>query len=1006
MMAHRTGSSRSGAAIAIVALAFLAAGGALYAQQLTGNIYGSVTDESGGRLPGVTVTLTGGGAPQTFTTDSRGEFRFLNLAPGDRYTVSYELPGFVKTTRTNVAVSIGRNTQADVGLKLAKIEAAVTVRAEAPLLETRKVVTGAVVDQAQLREIPTARDPWVVLQTVPGVMVDRLNVGGNYSGQQSLFYAKGALGNQSTFNLDGVNITDMAALGSSGTYYDFDSFEEIQATTGGSDITAFTPGVQLNLVTKRGTNDVHGSARDLLTRQKWQSKNASSEFLAQPAGTNIPPRTDTIQDYGVEVGGPIWRDHLWAWGSYGRNQIDLITSTGATDKTTLEDANLKLNLQATESTAVTFGYTQGDKSKLGRNVGLTRPTSNEGWNQSGINGNPSALDKVEVSQVISSNLFLTASYAYFRGGFQLLPGSGDAINNLYRDDTNGNIYHNGYYTYRTQRPLHNAGTNGSFFFNTGQVGNELKFGFSYRKGGVVSTTTWPGNGNYGILGAFGVGKDAAELTRAASLKGTLQYWNAYLGDTISVGNLTVNAGLRYDVQSGYNQAGSSGANPIIPEVLPAIAGSDSPEPFKWKNWSPRVGATYALGDARKVVLKASYARFADQLGIGTLFNVNATQLAGVRYYWTDANGDKVVQRSELDFTKPAKCAGCPSGVQSAYGFDPKNPASPSSPNIIDPNLKAGKTDEVVAGVDYEVLPEFVVGASYTYRKYTDPIFTYRNGLTASSFVLCTTAVRSVCPTNGFINGTTKSGTGFSVPIYTLNPSTLLPASVLTTNRPDFDTTYNGIELTMQKRLSNKWMVRGNFGFQNWKQHAGSGSCAQLDPTNLLNGTFGAGCPGDDIMVGPSGTGSGATGNIFVNSKWNFNIAGLYQLPLGFNVGANFFGRQGYPYVQWVSINTGDGYGTKNVVVPPLDQQRNPNIFDADIRLEKVIELRPLSISLSLDVFNVANSATVLQRQGKIATCSNTSSQPSCSALVPNGSYNLITDFQSPRVVRAGARISF
>jgi hypothetical protein len=1003
-MAYRTGSWRSGAAIAIVAFVFLAVSGALCAQQLTGNIYGNITDEQGGRLPGVTVTLTGGGAPQTFTTDSRGEFRFLNLAPSDRYTVSYELPGFVKTTRTSVAVSIGRNTQADVVLKLAKVEAAVTVRAEAPLLETRKVVTGAVVDQAQLQEIPTARDPWVVLQSVPGVMVDRLNVGGNYSGQQSLFYAKGALGNQSTFNLDGVNITDMAALGSSGTYYDFDSFEEIQATTGGSDITAFTPGVQLNLVTKRGTNEVHGSARDLLTRSKWQSENASAAFLAQPAGTNIPPRTDTIQDYGVEVGGPLWKDHLWAWGSYGRNQIDLITSTGATDKSTLEDANLKLNFQATGSTAVTFGYTQGDKVKLGRNVGLTRPTSNEGWNQSGIGGNPSALDKVEVSQVVGSNLFLTASYAYFRGGFQLLPGSGNAINNLYRDDTNGGIYHNGYYTYATQRPLHNAGTNGSFFFNTGPVGNELKFGFSYRKGGVVSTTTWPGNGNYGILGAFGVGKDGAELTRAASLKGTLQYWNAYLGDTVTAGNLTVNAGIRYDVQSGFNQAGSSGANPIIPEVLPAIAGTDQPELFKWKNWSPRVGATYALGDARKVVLKASYARFADQLGIGTLFNVNATQLAGVRYYWTDKNGDKVITRDELDFTKPSKCG--PAGAQSCYGFDPANPASPKSPNILDPNLKAGKTDEVVAGVDYEVLPEFVVGASYTYRKYTDPVFTYRNGLSASSFVQCTTAVRSVCPATGFISGTTASGTAFKVPIYTLNPALSLPAAVLTTNRSDYDTTYNGIELTMQKRLSNKWMVRGNFGYQDWKQHAGSGSCGQLDPTNLLNVTFGAGCPGDDIMVGPSGTGSGALGNIFVNSKWNFNIAGLYQLPLGFNVGANFFGRQGYPYVQWVSINTGDGFGTKNVVVPPLDQQRNPNIFDADVRLEKVIELRPLSIALSIDVFNVANSATVLQRQGKIATCSNTTAQPSCSALVANGTYNFITDFQSPRVVRAGVRVSF
>lgn len=1004
-MAYRTSSWRSGAAIAIVALAFLAVSGALFAQQLTGTIYGTVTDEQGGRLPGVTVTLSGGGAPQSFTTDARGEFRFLNLAPLDRYTVTYELQGFVRTTKTSIAVSIGHNTQADVTLKLAKVEAAVTVRAEVPLLETRKVATGAVVDQAQLVDIPTARDPWVVLQSVPGVMVDRLNVGGNYSGQQSLFYAKGAMGAQSTFNLDGVNITDMAALGSSGTYYDFDSFEEIQATTGGSDITALTPGVQLNLVTKRGTNDVHGSARVLLTREKWQSNNASDAFLAQPAGTNIPPRTDTIQDYGVEVGGPLWKDHLWAWGAYGRNQIDLITSTGATDKTTLEDANFKLNGQVTESTALTLAYTQGDKTKLGRNVGLTRPTSNEGWNQSGVNGLPSALDKIEVSQVIGSNLFATANYSYFRGGFQLVPGSGEAINNVYEDA--GGVWHNGYYTYRTQRPLHNVGASGSYFFNVGQTGNELKFGFSYRTGGVVSTTAWPGNGNYAILNGFGVGKDEAIMTRAASLKGTLDYWNGYLGDTLTAGNLTVNVGLRYDVQTGFNQGGTSAANPVVPEVLPAIAAADQPEFFKWKDWSPRVGATYALGDAKKIILKASYARFADQLGIGTLFNVNATQLAGARYYWTDKNGDKIIQRDELDFTKPvgAACPGCPPGVQSTYGFDPTHPASPQSANIIDPNLKAGKTDEVVAGVDYEVLPELVVGLGYTYRKYTDPVFSPqsqapRAGLSSSNFVLCTTALRSRCPSNGLITGTTANGTHFSVPVYALAPGTSLPASVITTNRSDYDTTYNGIELTAQKRLSNKWMVRGNFGWQNWKQSNGSGGC--FDPTNLLSSTFGASCPGSDIMVGPSGTGSGATGNIFVNSKWNFNVAGLYQLPLGFNVGANIFGRQGYPFVQWVRINTGDGFGTKNVLVPPLDEQRNPDIYNVDLRLEKVIELRPLSIALSADIFNLFNSNTTLQRQGRIGDCT----AAGCTAITPNSTYNLITDFQSPRVVRAGARISF
>ena len=178
-------------------------------------------------------------------------------------------------TKPDVKVSIGQNTETSTTLKISSVEATIIVAGGAALLDTRKVETGAVVDQTELRPIPTARDPWVILSTVPGVQLDRVNVGGNESGQQSTYVGKGADASQNTWNVDGVTITDMGALGSSPTYYDFESFEEIQASTGGSDVTAATPGVQLNLVTKRGTNDVHGSARYYLADQRPRSGTTS-----------------------------------------------------------------------------------------------------------------------------------------------------------------------------------------------------------------------------------------------------------------------------------------------------------------------------------------------------------------------------------------------------------------------------------------------------------------------------------------------------------------------------------------------------------------------------------------------------------------------------------------------------------------------------------------------------------------------------------------------------------
>ena len=152
------------------------------------------------------------------------------------------------------------------------------------------------------------------------------------SGQQSVYYAKGALNRDNTWNMDGVNITDMGATGSSPLYFDFDSFEELQITTGGADPRIETPGVQLNMVTKRGTNDFRGTARYLYTPGSTQTTPTvpaeATGYLSQTNAINF------VRDYGGEVGGPIWRDRIWFWAARGDQKISdqassTISTTGA-----------------------------------------------------------------------------------------------------------------------------------------------------------------------------------------------------------------------------------------------------------------------------------------------------------------------------------------------------------------------------------------------------------------------------------------------------------------------------------------------------------------------------------------------------------------------------------------------------------------------------------------------------------------------------------------------------
>ena len=118
------------------------------------------------------------------------------------------------------------------------------------------------------------------MRSVPGVLVDRVNIGGNETGQQSNFASKGTRPQDAVWTIDGINITDMAATGASPTYFNYDNFEEIQVSTAGQDIKQPTGGMGLNLVVKRGTNQFHGGFRGYFDNDAMESANVPDELRA------------------------------------------------------------------------------------------------------------------------------------------------------------------------------------------------------------------------------------------------------------------------------------------------------------------------------------------------------------------------------------------------------------------------------------------------------------------------------------------------------------------------------------------------------------------------------------------------------------------------------------------------------------------------------------------------------------------------------------------------------
>ncbi|HEV7502088.1 MAG TPA: carboxypeptidase regulatory-like domain-containing protein, partial [Vicinamibacteria bacterium] len=207
----------------LVLAVLLAMGLPVHAQLATGNIYGTVTDESGAPLPGAAVLVKGAAGNVATTASGDGRFRVLNLAPGS-YKITATLAGFSTVNRENVVVTTGTNVEIPFALKVASVEETITVTAETPVIDTKRTGTSTVFTQDELSKIPNSRDPWALLRTVPGVVMDRVNIAGNESGQQSGYRAKGANGNDGVWSMDGVNVTDMAAIGASPSYFDYDAF--------------------------------------------------------------------------------------------------------------------------------------------------------------------------------------------------------------------------------------------------------------------------------------------------------------------------------------------------------------------------------------------------------------------------------------------------------------------------------------------------------------------------------------------------------------------------------------------------------------------------------------------------------------------------------------------------------------------------------------------------------------------------------------------------------------
>lgn len=294
----------------LVVLALTGPGPSAYAQIVTGSISGFVRDPSGAAVPNVAVSakLTDQQAGRSATTNSDGYYTFLALPPGP-YELTFEAQGFQRERRTGLQLTVNQNLRVDASLSVGKLEEQVTVTGTAPLVDTTSPTLSGLIDDRRVVDLPlNGRNVIALARILPGVL--------NVSAPQQLESARGGpemnvnggRPNMNLFTFDGGYFNN-PSRNTGMNYPPPDAIQEVRILTHNFAAEyGRNPGSQVNVVSRTGTNEFHGSAWEFLRNDALNAR----QFFS--------PRVPALKQnqFGVAAGAPIVRNKLFVFGTWQR----------------------------------------------------------------------------------------------------------------------------------------------------------------------------------------------------------------------------------------------------------------------------------------------------------------------------------------------------------------------------------------------------------------------------------------------------------------------------------------------------------------------------------------------------------------------------------------------------------------------------------------------------------------------------------------------------------------
>ena len=284
-----------------------------------GTLTGTVRDQSGAALPGVTVEASSPALiekARTAVTDGAGQYRIPSLNPGT-YSLTFRLSGFNVVRREGIELSGTTTLTIPIDMRIGALEETVTVTGETPVVDVQNTQRETVLNADVVKAIPGNRSVGTLLNAVPGLIVNDGALAA--SPTMTFFAARGGPINEGRMAINGMTIAAPFNGGGVSTYIlDSVNVDEISVAVGGGLGETDIGGPVMNLIPRSGGNSFRGSGF-INNAGKWsRGDNLNAELTAPPPGPNLKETPGIINSYDANVsyGGPIKRDRLWFFGSY------------------------------------------------------------------------------------------------------------------------------------------------------------------------------------------------------------------------------------------------------------------------------------------------------------------------------------------------------------------------------------------------------------------------------------------------------------------------------------------------------------------------------------------------------------------------------------------------------------------------------------------------------------------------------------------------------------------